>query len=459
MKRFAKVFEQSYIRFLDLQKAEAQAREATIEAALERVRSRSMDMHESNEVMDVAVCLYNELQKLDFKFGETSAATIIIMDQKTGNMEHWLAGFLQKNHVESYEVNNSDHPLNAAQLKAWREGKSFVSIEISGPALKDYAEEMFTQSGYRNLPDEEKTMLAAQEHVVFNLAFMSHGALMWAPSALSDENAIVLQRFAKVFEQTYTRFLDLQKAEAQAREATIEAALERVRSRAMAMQNSNDLNSLISFLFSECTRLDLVLDRCLVMIVDPETLSTTWVLSNPEIPAEPSNHFVQYHTHPPYLAYLDAWKKRIERWHFLLEGDEKKEWDKFLFQQTELSNLPDQVKSGMQSISSIRLNCSFNNFGSITLSSFEPLTDSQSDILIRFTKVFDSTYTRFNDLKKAEAQAREATIEAALERVRSTSLAMHHTNELEKVVSLLFDKLVELGLSFSGAGIYLISEE
>ena len=39
-----------------------------------------------------------------------------------------------------------------------------------------------------------------------------------------------LKRFGKVFEQTYTRFLDLQKAEAQAREAQIEAALERVRS-------------------------------------------------------------------------------------------------------------------------------------------------------------------------------------------------------------------------------------
>ena len=36
---------------------------------------------------------------------------------------------------------------------------------------------------------------------------------------------------SRVFEQTYTRFLDLQKAEAQAREAKIEAALERVRSR------------------------------------------------------------------------------------------------------------------------------------------------------------------------------------------------------------------------------------
>ena len=41
VKRFAKVFEQAYIRFLDLQKAEAQAREAQIEAALERVRCKN----------------------------------------------------------------------------------------------------------------------------------------------------------------------------------------------------------------------------------------------------------------------------------------------------------------------------------------------------------------------------------------------------------------------------------
>ena len=72
---------------------------------------------------------------------------------------------------------------------------------------------------------------------------MGHGALMWAPSALSAENAIILQRFAKVFEQTYTRFLDLQKAEAQTRDAQIEAALERVRSEAMAMHSSDGLLS------------------------------------------------------------------------------------------------------------------------------------------------------------------------------------------------------------------------
>ena len=41
LKRFAKVFEQAYVRFLDLKKAEAQAREAMIEASLERIRAQS----------------------------------------------------------------------------------------------------------------------------------------------------------------------------------------------------------------------------------------------------------------------------------------------------------------------------------------------------------------------------------------------------------------------------------
>ena len=41
----------------------------------------------------------------------------------------------------------------------------------------------------------------------------------------TDEENNTLMRFGKVFQQTYTRFLDLQKAEAQAREAQIETSI------------------------------------------------------------------------------------------------------------------------------------------------------------------------------------------------------------------------------------------
>src|SRR5690606_33706322 len=72
---------------------------------------------------------------------------------------------------------------------------------------------------------------------------------------------------------------------------------------------------------------------------------------------------------------------------------------------------------------------------------------------------FGQTYRRYLDLQKAESQAREAQIEAALEKVRGRSLAMHHSEELELVAASLFDRLAELGMSFDGALIFLFEKE
>ena len=47
--------------------------------------------------------------------------------------------------------------------------------------------------------------------------------------------------FGKAFEQTYTRFLDLQKAEAQALEAIKRASVDRVRAEIASMRKTADL--------------------------------------------------------------------------------------------------------------------------------------------------------------------------------------------------------------------------
>ena len=62
--RFASAFEQAYTRYLDLKKAEAQARQAQIETALERVRSRSMGMQKSEELADLSLELVKQVQEL-----------------------------------------------------------------------------------------------------------------------------------------------------------------------------------------------------------------------------------------------------------------------------------------------------------------------------------------------------------------------------------------------------------
>ena len=94
-------------------------------------------------------------------------------------------------------------------------------------------------------------MEVPQVHLQF--APMQYGFLMVATidAPFQQEDFAILNRFAKVFEQTYTRFLDIQKAEAQAKEAQIEAALERVRARAMAMHKSKELQTVVQVLYQQ----------------------------------------------------------------------------------------------------------------------------------------------------------------------------------------------------------------
>src|SRR3954465_8653044 len=102
-------------------------------------------------------------------------------------------------------------------------------------------------------------------------------------------------RFGKVFQQTYTRFLDLQKAEAQAKESQIQLALERVRARTMAMQKSDELTDVAGLLFEQVSALGI----------------KTWTAGF-NVWAEDNNSYVDFITSPqggfiePYTVYTET---------------------------------------------------------------------------------------------------------------------------------------------------------
>jgi signal transduction histidine kinase len=268
----------------------------------------------------------------------------------------------------------------------------------------------------------------------------------------------IIQRFSKVFEQAYTRFLDLQKAEAQARESEIELGLERVRARAMAMSHSDELNQLIGTIFNEFTRLDMTLTRAALYLIEPETKSSRWWMANSEAPTKPMNYMIPYHEHAPYLAWLEAWGKKELTWKYNLKGKIKRDWDKFLFSNTELSLMPDFIIKGMRKPESVILTASFNNYGSISLATLEPLPENQLDILIRFSKVFEQTYTRFLDLQKAEARERDAIKQASVDRVRAEIASMRTTTDLERITPLIWNELTTLGVPFIRSGVFIMDE-
>ena len=455
LSRFAIEFERTYTRFLDLQKAEAQTREAQIELALERVRARTMAMQHSNELPDAATILFQQVQSLGMPAWSAGYCT---WNEDKSTVTLWMSseGVLQP----PFTAPTTEDELFIQMRKGQEDGKTFHVVEMGGEKLVKHYQYMRTLPVVGEILDSINT--AGHPLPAFQImhhAYFSKGFLLFITYEPVPDAHEIFKRFGKVFDQTYTRFLDLQKAEAQAREAEIELGLERVRARAMAMQNSDELKELIGTVFIELTRLDLVLTRCLIMIYDPKSNDSTWWMANSEAPSDPIGLVVQYHEFPSYLAYLKAWQERKLKWQYILEGTVKKEWDDFLFVETELSHLPDFVIAGMKAPDRVYLNASFNTFGNLTLATLEPLSDEHFDILLRFAKVFDLTYTRFNDLQKAEAQIREARIEAVLERVRSRTMAMQKSDELTAVAGLLFEQVSALGIKTWTAGFNVWSED
>jgi signal transduction histidine kinase len=441
--RFTNEFERLYQRFLDLQKAEAQARESQIQLALERVRARTMAMQHSEELPETASVLFQQFNGLGVTPERIFIGTI---NDETRLIDVWGTeqGGTQ---MSPMFTASADATFSFGQIyKAWQAKKRTHTVILKGKDLDEHV--AYIRRGL-NMPMQPE--LIQEQRILYNAYFSKGLLVMVTPEIQSQETLDILERFAAVFDGTYTRFLDLQKAEAQARESQIQLGLERVRAKAMAMQTSEELNELIGTVFGELTKLDFVLTRCLIMIFDPETNSSRWWMANSEDPSYPMNYLIQYHKHDAYTAYLKAWKGRDLKWRYELKGKFKKTWDDFLFVETELSQLPGPVIVGMKAPENVLLQASFNNFGCLTLVSLEPLSDEHFDILLRFAKVFDMTYTRFNDLKQAEAQAREAQIEASLERVRSRTMGMQKSDELKEVIQLIYEQLKQLNFNIDSA--------
>src|SRR5258705_1808943 len=449
LKRFAKVFEQSYTRFLDLQKAEAQAREAQIEAALERVRSRSMAMHQSVELSEVAVMVFDQLKKLGLSIIRT---WLNIFNSDLQISEVWITSLFEASPYPHKVVLPLNKDSNIMELtRQWKKGAEYLEYSFMGDEAIQYNRTLRELTGDNTLiPD--KILNEFPSYYLFEGChkYGTVGVSSFEP--ISKDIGEIVKRFAKVFEQTYTRFLDLQKAETQAKEAQIEAGLERVRSRAMAMQTSEELKELIGTVFTELTKLDLVLTRCVILIYEGNEKGVRWWMENSEAPSIPMSFFVKYADLPFFNAYLKGWHERSLKWQYILEGEDKIRTDNVLFNETELSLLPDFVIAGMKANDRVYLSASFNNYGCLNLASLEPLSDEHFDILLRFAEVFDLTYTRFNDLKQAEAQARESQIQLALERVRARTIAMQRSDELKEAAALLFQQAKALGVPAYSCG-------
>jgi hypothetical protein len=135
LKRFTAVFEQTYTRFNDLKQAEEQASESQIQLALERVRARTMAMQKSDELMETAVVLFNQLNQL----GENIERTIIgVMNEEERVVDIWATrpDGSQMAKTQKFPI---DEPIVMQKLyAAWKEQKKSIVIDLRGEELEIY---------------------------------------------------------------------------------------------------------------------------------------------------------------------------------------------------------------------------------------------------------------------------------------------------------------------------------
>jgi len=452
LKRFRNVFELAYRRFIDIEQAIAQAKKAKIEAALERVRSRTMAMHNSDELREVVAELYQELEKLDFNIRQ---CVITILDKNTETVEWWSTGFEEKILPKSYIISYKDPKIYErlsvqSFIDAIDKKIPFRMTELSGENKRQFDQVLLEYTDLKNLPDTVKAGMMAVDRLFISDAFMKHGVLeVVGTEPLPDEKVKTLQRFAVVFEQTYTRFLDLHKAEAQARESRIELALERVRAKTMAMHKSEELAEAASVVFEQLTELGVHHLASGFTIIDKEKpFGQMWLSYQGDMFPKPLP--IDFNASPILSRVYKSWKEGNSFFVNLISGEQfaqhmqflKKIFGKRVEQFIATTNRL-YTEAGKEIPDQMVMQHTFFSNGSLILNNITPI--EEQDILNRFAKVFDQTYTRFLDLKKAEAQTREAQIEAALERIRSRAMGMQSSEELVDVANILREQMGLLG--------------
>jgi signal transduction histidine kinase len=443
-KRFLGVFELAYTRYLDIEQALALAKEAKIEASLEKVRAQALGMRKPEDLPNVCEVLFKELQLLGFRELRNTMVNIH-NDEKRTFVNYDYSDEIGKSFTPLYY---DIHPIIKKQIKQIRRADdAFSETVFKGKDLESW--KAFRKSRGEK-EDKRIKNSTALYYYFYSLGTGSIGISTF--NQITSENRELLKRFRNVFAFAYRRYMDVAQAEAQAKEAQIELGLERVRARAMAMQKSDELSELVDTVFKELTKLDFALNWCIINIIDAPSLTNMVWAANPETNKPPESYLMKFEDYPFHHSMMKGYQERKTKHVYVLEGKEKKTYDDYLFNKTEWRRVPKAAQDASRAMKRYVATFTFSNFGGLQTVGEEYLSEENLDILSRFGKVFDLTYTRFNDLQKAEAQIREAKIEAALERVRSRSMAMHKSEELKEVIKIVYQQLRHLKINLDHAG-------
>ena len=413
-------------------------------------------MHKSENLLDIISVVSEQLLHLGFKFDHVSFG----INNQDNDIDFWMAVKGQPGPLH-IQVPYFDNAIANRFIEAQKEGKDFFSDLSTPEENRDWTNHLF-QNATVPFPEETKLFLLdspgyARSTVIMKNIFFMIGN--YAAIPYTQEENMLCRRFANVFDQAYTRFLDLQTAETQAREAKIEASMEKVRARAMAMQKPGELVEVAQLLRSEMGLLGVEeLEGSTIFIHSENSDKAECWFAIKDIKQTEKRMVADYIL----LGLNDTWVGR-EMLQFFnsgekqisipMQGQHRQEWIEYCYKNsTEFAGfygetIPDRIYHLYK----------FSN-GAIGAAAPADISRESWDLLKRATTVFSLAYTRFSDLQIAETSAKEALKQAALDRVRAEIASMRTISDLDRITPLIWNELTILGVPFIRCGVFIMDD-
>ncbi|TAE29830.1 MAG: hypothetical protein EAZ91_11565 [Cytophagales bacterium] len=177
-------------------------------------------MHHSDELKSVLVVLFDKLKELGLVFD--GGAAIHVFSEGSEDASVWVVSPFQSPtkinlpyDAEAF-VNN---PIIQDVWHAKEMGNPIFNRHYSFEEKNRYFQYVFAHNDLETVPEASRQFILSVPG--YTASFMAEknsllGANSWTGQLFSDADFAVLKRVARVFEQAYIRFLDLQKKEEQA---------------------------------------------------------------------------------------------------------------------------------------------------------------------------------------------------------------------------------------------------
>ncbi|MCG3154930.1 MAG: Adaptive-response sensory-kinase SasA [bacterium] len=414
LERFSKVFEQTYTRFLDLQKAEAQARESQIQLALERVRAKAMSMQNSDELNEVLSVMFEQFDILGI---EPKSVHLSLMDIENNRFSFRLTGIKGERNIGEQIIDLNEMPNWAEVVDKWKNSEPHSATFIEYPAeLLPKFWEVFHDS-IHSIPEHARMQMEDFPNGLFGVGGHNKFGYIgfYHSRRATGEEVNILIRVAREFEGLYQRFLDLQKAEAHAREAVQQASLDRVRAEIASMRSTGDLQRITPLIWRELTTLGVPFFRCGVFIIDEVTELTHAYLSTPLGEAFAALH-MKFDSAPFIHAAVEHWRQQQvyrEEWN----REQFIAWTQSILK-LGLIDSPEKYQAGGEAPEKLVLHFVPFTQGMLYIGSSAALSGDEIELSQSLAKTFGMAYARYEDFQRLEAA--KAQVEAALENLKKT---------------------------------------